>query len=60
MMGHRNVEQAALFYEFSLEKHVPSDHLLRFIDRFVELERISVDLNRGDSPGFLDGRVWWH
>jgi transposase len=37
MMGHRQVEQAALFYEFSLEKHVPADHLLRSIDRFVEL-----------------------
>ena len=40
MMGHRQVEQAALFYEFSLEKHVPSDHLLRSIDRFVELDEI--------------------
>ena len=37
MMGHRQVEQAALFYEFSLEMYVPSDHLLRSIDRFVEL-----------------------
>ena len=37
MMGHRQGEQAALFYEFSLEKHVPADHLLRSIDRFVEL-----------------------
>ena len=37
MMGHRQVEQAALFYEFSLERHVPTDHLLRSIDRFVEL-----------------------
>jgi hypothetical protein len=27
MMGHRQVEQAALFYEFSLDKHIPSDHL---------------------------------
>jgi len=26
MMGRRQVEQAALFYEFSLEKHVPVDH----------------------------------
>jgi hypothetical protein len=26
MMGHRQVEQAALFYEFSLEKHIPADH----------------------------------
>lgn len=27
MMGRRQVEQAALFYEFSLERHVPPDHL---------------------------------
>jgi transposase len=37
MMGERRVEQGALFYEFSLERHVPADHLLRGIDRFVEL-----------------------
>lgn len=36
MMGHRQVEQAALFYEFSLEKHIPTDHLLRSVDRFVD------------------------
>ena len=29
MMGHRQVEQAALFYEFSLERYIPADHLLR-------------------------------
>ena len=27
MMGHRQVEQAALFYEFSLERYVPADCL---------------------------------
>jgi hypothetical protein len=32
MMGHRQVEQAALFYEFSLKTHVPTDHRLRSID----------------------------
>jgi hypothetical protein len=37
MMGERRVGQEALFYEFSLERHVPADHLLRSIDRFVEL-----------------------
>ena len=41
MMGHRQVEQAALFYEFSLEKQIPADHLLRSIDRFVDLQEIS-------------------
>jgi hypothetical protein len=43
MMGHRQVEQAALFYEFSLEKHIPADHLLRSIDRFVDLQEIRRD-----------------
>ena len=37
MMGPRQVAQGALFYEFSLEDHVPSEHLLRSIDRFVDL-----------------------
>jgi hypothetical protein len=31
----RQVDQAALFYEFSLDRHVPATHLLRSIDRFV-------------------------
>jgi hypothetical protein len=29
MMGERRVMQEALFYGFSLERHVPNDHLLR-------------------------------
>ena len=44
MIGHRQVEQAALFYEFSLERHVPTDHLLRSIDRFVELGELRREL----------------
>lgn len=40
MMGERTVMREALFYEFSLERHVPSDHLLRSIDRFVDLSGI--------------------
>lgn len=28
---------ASQFYSFSLEGHVPADHLLRLIDRFVDL-----------------------
>ena len=31
MMGERQVHQDALFYEFSLERHVPERHLLRLI-----------------------------
>ena len=37
MMGERTVAQEALFYGFSLEGHVPPDHMLRAIDRFVDL-----------------------
>src|SRR6201993_559502 len=44
MMGHRQGEQAAFFYEFSLERHVPTDHLLRSIDRFVELGALRWEL----------------
>jgi transposase len=44
MMGHRQVEQAALFYEFSLERHVPDGHFVRSIDRFVDLEQVRQDL----------------
>ena len=36
MMGRRQVDQGVLFYEFSLERHVPANHRLRTIDRFVE------------------------
>ena len=35
MMGERTVAQEELFYSFNLERHVPGDHLLRSIDRFV-------------------------
>ena len=44
MMGERRVDQTALFYEFSLEGHVPANHLLRSIDRFVELEGLRAHL----------------
>src|ERR1700683_2815384 len=44
MMGHRQVEQAALFYAFSLERHVPADHLLRSIDRSSELGELRREL----------------
>jgi hypothetical protein len=44
MMGMRTVMQEALFYEFSLERHVPSGHLLRSIERFVELSSIRTHL----------------
>lgn len=44
MMGDRQVMQEGLFYEFSIDRHVPEDHLLRVIDRFVDLEDIRLQL----------------
>ncbi len=44
MMGEPRSGQDALFYEFSLERHVPSDHLLRSIGRFVELDGVRGEL----------------
>lgn len=44
MMGERTVMQEALFYEFSLERDVPKDHLVRGLDRF------SAQNYRGSNP----------
>jgi hypothetical protein len=44
MMGERTVAQEPLFYEFSLERHMPAGHLLRSIDRFVDLSDIRDQL----------------
>jgi len=44
MMGERQVQQDALFYEFSLERHIPAEHLVRSVDRFVELDRVRCEL----------------
>jgi transposase len=50
MMGPRQVEQAALFYEFSLEDRVPVGHPLRSIDRFVDLSGLRRELAPFCSP----------
>src|ERR1700690_926065 len=50
MMGSRQIEQGLLFYNFSLDAHVPADHLLRSIDRFVELSELRREL----SPFYSD------
>ena len=44
MMGEWQVDQGALFYEFSLERHVPVDHLLRALDRFVDLDGVRAHM----------------
>jgi transposase len=35
---------AQLFYDFCLDDHVPEDHLLRRIDRFLDLEKVRTEL----------------
>jgi hypothetical protein len=44
MMGSQDGEQEQLFYSFSLEDHVPKDHLLRGIDRFLDLSELRGQL----------------
>lgn len=44
MVGERTVAQEQLFYELSLERHVPADQLLRSIDRFVDLSSLREEL----------------
>jgi transposase len=44
MMGERTVLQEPLFFGFSLERHVPADHMLRSIDRFVDLDGVRAHL----------------
>ena len=59
MMGERVAMQDRLFYAFRLEEHVPAGHLLRIVDRFVDLsdlERFPLGLNR-DSQGGRKGGV---
>jgi hypothetical protein len=46
MMGERWVMQEALFYGFSLERHVPDSHMLRRIDRFVDLSEVRARIWR--------------
>lgn len=47
MMGERRAAQEALFYEFSLDRHVPADHLLR-VDLHHEFGMAYVDRRIGD------------
>jgi transposase len=40
MMGRTGGAQEQLFYSFNLDDHLPSDHLLRGIDRFLDLAEL--------------------
>ena len=44
MMGQLEGGGEKLYYEFSLEEMVPSDHLLRKIDRFLDFEELRAHL----------------
>ena len=44
MMGPRQEAQTALFYDFSMEDHVPIDHVLRAIDGVVDLSSVRTHL----------------
>jgi transposase len=43
MMGTQAIPDQ-LFYDFCIEDHVPQDHLLRQIDRFLDLDDIRTEL----------------
>ena len=44
MMGFQ-AAPAQLFYDFSLDEHVPADHLLRRIDNHLDLDSVRTQLN---------------
>ena len=44
MMGCQSGGQDRLFYSFNLEDHVPQNHLLRGIDRFLDLSDLRQHL----------------
>src|SRR5210317_1221695 len=44
MMGRKDKPQSPLFYAFNLDDVVPQDHLLRHIDRFLDLSDLRQHL----------------
>jgi transposase len=50
MMGQQAGDQAQLFYAFNLDQHIPPDHLLRGIDRFLDLS----DLRQRLAPFYSE------
>jgi transposase len=44
MMGQHSGSQDRLFYSFNLDTHVPADHLLRRIDRVLDLSELRQHL----------------
>jgi hypothetical protein len=50
MMGQLGSGQDKLFYSFNLDNHVPREHLLRGIDRFLDLRDLRQHLAPFYSP----------
>ena len=44
MMGQRQEAQSALFHDFSIEDHIPADHVLRAIDGVIDLSSVRTHL----------------
>ena len=44
MMGSQMSGQERLFYSFNLDDHIPSNHLLRGVDRFLDLSELREHL----------------
>lgn len=55
MMGEWRVVQGALFYAFSLERNIPAGHLLRAINRVIDLSGLRAHLQSFFSA---IGRPW--
>jgi transposase len=50
MMGQHSGIQEQLFFCFSLENHIPKDHLLRGINHFLDLGDLRQQLAEFYSP----------
>ena len=44
MKGQLPPDQNTLFYDFSQDRHIPQDHLLRRIDQFLDFDQIHQHL----------------
>ena len=56
MMGTQAAPEQ-LFYDFCLEDHVPDDHLLRRIDRFIDLSDVRQKLKQRSGSRQQRSRV---
>jgi hypothetical protein len=72
MMGRQDRDQRQLFYEFSLDEMIPTDHLLRWINVFATavltdlheqlkaLHRPALHRSRTDDPDASGRLLLWH